>query len=389
MRRTILKTIYTTVLIKKEETMKKPSIYRIAAIVLFAAIALTVPKFAQAANTAAGVTISNQATVNYTVGTVPQTAVLGNTVTFMVDRVIYVTVTKQSDVTSAPSSTYQAIQFLVTNGSNTAMRFALSPVSKATNTWSLTGAKIYRDNNSNGQYDAGDTLYSDASTFGDIASGATFTVLVVGDIPATAINAEYADYDLLATAVNAGTTTPSIETAGTKAANLNTVMTIFGDAAGSATGDGLHDGKHSASGRFTITASSLTVSKTATVYSDPISGSTSTGGNPKAIPGAVVTYTVTVTNAAGGADATNVVITDDLSSMINAPNGYIAFRTQFDDGTAPSPCPAGSGIVVNNVCKTNTSDPDGADFTAGKITVSGLTVAQGTTATIRYQVVIQ
>lgn len=367
--------------------MKKQSMYRIAAIVLFAAIALAIPKFAQAANTAAGVSISNQATVNYTVGTVAQTAVLGNTVTFMVDRVIYLTVTKQSDVTSAPSSTYQAIQFLVTNSSNTAMRFALSPVSKSTNTWSLTGAKIYRDNNNNGQYDAGDTLYTDASTFGDIASGATFTVLVVGDIPATATNAEYVDYDLLATAVDAGTLVPSVQTAGTKAANLNVVMTIFGDTAGTATGDGLHDGKHSASGRFTVTAAGLTINKTATVYSDPISGSTTTGGTPKAIPGAVVTYTVTVSNASGGADATNVVITDDLSSMINAPNGYIAFSTQFNDGT--NACAAGSGIVVNNVCKTNASDADGADFTAGKMTVSGLTVAQGTTATIKYQVVIQ
>jgi uncharacterized repeat protein (TIGR01451 family) len=362
--------------------MKRESMYRIAAIVLFAAIALAIPKSVRAANTAAGVTITNQATVNYTVGAVPQTAVLGNTVTFVVDRVIYVTVTKQSDVTSAPSSTYQAIQFLVTNGSNTAMRFALSPVSKSTNTWSLTGVNIYRDNNSNGQYDAGDTLYADASTFGDIASGATVTVLIVGDIPGTVTNAEYADYDLVATAVDAGTLTVSTETAGTKAANLNTVMTIFGDAAGSATGDTLHNGQHSASGRFTVTAAGLTVNKTAAVFSDPISGTT----NPKAIPGAVVTYTVTVSNAAGGAAATNVAITDNLNAVITA--GSVAFNTAFNDATTS--CAANQGSVVSTdggstwTCQSGTWNSG-----TNTLTVSGLSVNAGSNVLVKYQVTIQ
>jgi uncharacterized repeat protein (TIGR01451 family) len=376
-----LKTISITIL-KKEETMKRQSMYRIAAVVLFTAIALAVPKIVRAANTAAGVTITNQATVNYTVGTVPQTAVLGNALTFVVDRVIYVTVTKQSDVTSSPSSTYQAIQFLVTNGSNTAMRFALTPLSKGTNTWSLTGPKVYRDNNSNGQYDAGDTLYSDASSFGDIASGATFTVLIVGDIPAAATNAEYADYDLLATAVDAGTLTTSVQTAGTKAANLTTVMTIFGDAAGSAASDALHDGQHSASGRFTVTAAGLAVNKAATVYSDPISGTT----NPKAIPGAVITYTVTVSNAAGGANATNVAITDDLSAMITA--GNVAFNTAFSDATIT--CAANQGSVVSTnggvswSCQTGTWNSG-----TNTLTASGLTVNAGSDVRIKYQVTIQ
>jgi uncharacterized repeat protein (TIGR01451 family) len=308
----------------------------------------------------------------------------GNTVTFVVDRVIYLTVTPLgSTVTSAPSSTFQAIQFLVSTTSNTAMRFALSPVSKATNTWTLTGANIYRDNNNDGKWDAGDTLYATAGTFGDIASGASVTVLIVGDIPAGLTNGVVAGYDLLAQAVDAGTLTVSTQTAGTKTgANLGLVMTIFGDAAGSAVGDVLHDGKHSASGTFTVTAAGLTVNKTAAVYWDPVN----LFASPKAIPGAVITYTVTVTNAAGAANATNVAITDDLSAMIGA--GNIAFKTAFDDGVAPSPCAAGSGIVVNNVCKTNTGDADGADFTANKVTVSGLTVNQGTSATIKFQVVI-
>jgi hypothetical protein len=368
----------------KEETMKMQRMFGIAASLLFAVIVMAVPQFAQAANTAAGVSISNQATVNYTVGTVPQTAVPGNTVTFVVDRVIYLTVTKQSDVSSAPSSTFQAIQFLVSNTSNTAMRFALSPVSKGTNTWDLgASAKIYRDNNSNALYDAGDTLYVDASTFGNIASGATFTVLIVGDIPVGLTNGVAAGYDLLATAVDAGTTNPSTETAGTKAANLNVVMTIFGDAAGSAVGDGARDGKHSASGTFTVTAAGLTVTKTATVYSDPIN---SVSVNAKAIPGAVITYTVTVTNAAGGANATNVAIADNLNAMITA--GNVAFNTAFSDATKT--CAANQGSVVSTDGGGTWNCQNGTwNSGTNTLNVSGLNVNAGSDVRIKYQVTIQ
>ncbi len=80
--------------------------------------------------------------------------------------------------------------------------------------------------------------------------------------------------------------------------------------------DDARDGKHSAFATFTVSAAAVTVGKTAVVYSDPFNGA---GGNPKAIPGAVITYTVTVTNAAGGSQATNVSITDNLSVPRSQP----------------------------------------------------------------------
>jgi uncharacterized repeat protein (TIGR01451 family) len=362
--------------------MKMQRMYRIAAILLFAAIAMAVPKFAQAANTAAGVSISNQATVDYTVGAVPQTQVLGNTVTFVVDRVIYLTVTKQWDVTSSPSSTFQAIGFLVTNNSNTAIRFALSSVN--TGTWSLTTPDIYRDNNNNGKYDAGETKYVDASTFGDVASGASLTVMIVGDIPAGLTNGVATGYDLVATAVDMGTTNVSAQTGGTKTgANLNVVMTIWGDGAGTAAGDGLHDGKHSARGTFTVTAAGLTVNKTATVYSDPIN---LVSVNAKAIPGAVITYTVTVTNAAGGANATNAVITDNLNAMITA--GNIAIGDPFSD--ASKTCIAGQISVISTDGGVSWTCQNGT-WSGGTntLTESGLTVNAGNDVRIKYQVTIK
>ena len=82
------------------------------------------------------------------------------------------------------------------------------------------------------------------------------------------------------------------------------------------------------------------VTKYSTVYSDPINGTT----NPKAIPGAVLTYTLIVTNSNPSLLPVNVaVLTDNLAAQITA--GHLAFKTQYIDGSYN--CPGGSGIVVN------------------------------------------
>lgn len=351
----------------------------ILAVLMLAAAAALVPQTALAAD--AGVTITNTATVNYQVGGVPQTAVAGS-ISFVVDRRINMTVTTLANVTSAPSSTFQAVQFLVTNTSNTTMRFQLDAISRGTNTWTLTGAAVYRDNNSNGLYDAGDTVYANAGTFGDIASNGTITVLIVGDIPAALPNGAAAIYDLMATAVDAGTLTVSSQTGG--AGTLAGVDTVFADAAGSAAGDAARDGRHSAGGTYTVSAATMAVAKTAAVYSDPSNGTT----NPKAIPGAVVIYTVTITNAAGAA-ASNVSVTDNMSAMMSGANPSLAFRTPFNDGTTM--CAAGQDSVVSTdngatwTCQAGTWN--GGTFTLNA-TVPG-TINAGGSGIIRYQVTVQ
>ena len=92
------------------------------------------------------------------------------------------------------------------------------------------------------------------------------------------------------------------------------------------------------------TTSNLT--KESAVISDPLNGTT----NPKAIPGAVVEYTITLTNT-GTADATNVVITD----VIPADTTYIAdtLMVAMDGATTP--------VVV---------DPSIASYDAGTDTIT-------------------
>jgi uncharacterized repeat protein (TIGR01451 family) len=359
--------------------MNRKTAYVIAALLLTAVMTAIVPQAAFAAD--AGVVITNTATVNYQVGGIPQTAVTGS-ISFVVDRRVNMTVTNLGNVTSAPSSTYQAVSFLVTNTSNTTMRFQLDAISRSSNTWSLTGAAVYRDNNGNGLWDAGDTLYANAGTFGDIASNGTVTVLIVGDIPASLPNGAAAIYDLRATAVDAGTLTVTTETAG--AGTMAGVDTVFADAAGSATGDIARDGRHSAGGTFTISAATITVGKAAAVYSDPMNGTT----NPKAIPGAVVIYTVTITNSAG-AGATNVSVTDNMSALMSGANPSLAFRTPFNDGTTA--CAAGNDSVVSTdggttwTCQAGTWNAGTFTLTA---TVPG-TIGAGGSGIVRYQVTVQ
>jgi hypothetical protein len=352
------------------------------ALLAAAAIAIALPGLAEAAGTASGTSIGNSATVNYQVGGVPQTAVTtGPTATFVVDNKVNLTVTKTGDATVIPGSTKQALVYTVVNNGNTAQRYALSATNGAGIV--MNNVAIYRDNGSTpNAWDATDTLYVDASTFGNIAADGSLTILIVSDTPAGATNGQTSDYNLMATTVDAGTTTVTTQTAG--AGTLLGVDVVFADIAGSAAGDIARDGRHSSSGRYTVSAATVTITKTSAIYSDPFNLTT----NPKAIPGAVITYTVTVSNAVGGSNATSVSITDSLAAEIGA--GRLAFRPQFNDGVTVT-CTAVQGIVVNGTCNSNAADADNGDWNVGSstVTVSGLTVNAGATATIKFQVVVQ
>jgi len=360
--------------------------YVFLALLLIGAMTIMVPQHALAAGTASGTTISNQATVNYQVGGISQTAVNSNITSFVVDNKVNVTVAQVGNATVIPGSTNQVLVYTVTNNGNTPQRYALSATSNSGIT--MNNVRIYRDTNANGNYDAGtDTLYVDASTFGDIAADGVLRLLIVADTPAGATNGQTAVYNLMATTVNAGTLVVTTQTAG--ADTPGAVDVVFADIAGSATGDVARDGRHSTTATYTVNAATLTVTKTSAVYSDPFNGTT----NPKAIPGAIVTYTVTIANAAGGATATGVAITDSLATEITA--GHLAFNTLFNDGV--NTCAAAQGIAVDPgtgtyACRTNTNDGDGADWNlsaANTVTVTGISLTAGQTARIKFQAIVQ
>ena len=256
---------------------------------------------AHAAGTASGTSIVNTATATYTDGvdTVTKTA----SVTIVVDNKVNLTVTNNGDATVLPGSTNQALVFVVRNDGNTSQRYALSPANGAG--IAMETVRIYLDNGANpGILDPTDTLYVDASTFGDVAPDGTLDILIVADTPAAASDGDTSDYDLLATTVDAGTTTATISTVGAGTAGVDVV---FADIAGSEAGDGARDGQHSDVGTYAVNLLSLDIAKSALISSDPLNGAT----DPKAIPGATIIYTITAT-VSGSGTAVGVVITDPI-----------------------------------------------------------------------------
>lgn len=270
-------------------------------IALLALIYLPV-KSAHAAGTASGTSITNTATMTYDVGT---TTGLTRTATtaVVVDNKVNLTVNKNADAAVTPASTNQGLVFVLTNTGNTTQRYALS-VTNGTGIV-MNNVRIYRDNGATpNAWDATDTLYADAGTFGDVAADGALNLLIVADTPGGATDGQTSDYSLVATTVDAGTTTVTAETAG---ANTAGVDVVFADITGSSAGDGTGDGIHSTLGRFTVSSITLTVGKAVLVYSDPSNGTT----NPKAIRGATLRYTITVT-VTGSGTALNVIITDPV-----------------------------------------------------------------------------
>jgi uncharacterized repeat protein (TIGR01451 family) len=343
-----------------------------ASMIAFSALAATT---AHAAGTASGSTITNVATVNYTVGGVAQTPVNG-TNNFTVDRRITLTVSEPGNATTSvsPGQTGAVTTFTVTNTSNAPLDFGLSLVQPAggttahggTDTFDVTAASFFVDTNGNGTYEAGTDT---AVTFLDeVAADASRTVFVVANVPVGETNGEVAGVTLTAQArESGGAGTQGAIVAQTAGANTAGVDTVFADTAGST--DAARDGQFSARDDYTVGAAALTITKTATVISDPLNGTT----NPKMIPGSVVEYCVQVANAAGGATANNVIVTDPVPATTTYDAGFgIFFNT----------------TVTAGVCNTDGTNPGGS-FAAGTVTGTAMTVAAGTTRAIRFRVAVQ
>ncbi len=269
---------------------------------------------ALAAMTPSGTVVTNTATATYDTAEETGLTVTGSTV-FTVDNLVNLTVTKNADKSVAPGSTDEELVFVVSNDGNTDQRYALSVVNS--DGISMDNVRIYLDDGTNpNEWDAGDTLYVDASTFGDVSPEGTLNVLVVADTPGGASDGDTSDYDLIATTVDAGTTDITIETTGPNTAGVDVV---FGDVSGTAPSDIDRDGEHSATGTYTVTAVTVVVTKSVLVYSDPHNGTLDGTAPdysdctvcPKAIPGATLRYTLEIT-VEGSGTALDVVITDPI-----------------------------------------------------------------------------
>lgn len=333
---------------------------------------------AMAAGTGAGDEITNTVDVSYSVGGVVQEDESASD-TFYVDRKIDVTVAATS-----PSSTVQANQegvvrtFTVTNDSNASAGFALTVNSPA----ELENIIIFDDSiagggDNDGEYDVGEEI-----TFIDtLAEDATQTVWVVFDVASGVANGTDVDLVLTADAHEPGTgATSEINATGganTAGADPTDIQTVLADEAGET--DAQYAGDHSAKHTLTVSSANVTVNKSSTVVSDPVVGTGSGGNLPKAIPGAIVEYCITVSNASGASTATDIVVTDDLAPL----SGELEF--------APNQYGATGDIVVDgDAACTGGTETDKSYTTSTEVISNALSdIAAGVTRSLRFRVTIR
>lgn len=353
--------------------------------------------------TASGTTISNLATVNYTVGSTAQapigssstgnTSGAGTATTFLVDDKLVLTVVTNdaADVTVQPGMTTAVLSFTVTNNGNATQGVTFTTVNEAngvlgstagagftgTDNFDTTSVNVFVANAHGGAYVAGTDT---ASSIPQLAAGATAVVYIVATIPNTQVDGDISVMALKAQVATAGGsatygTAPgaNITTDNSAAAwTPGTVQVIFADAAGLAgDGDAAKDGIASGRDVFKVLSAKLTVTKTVTVISDPTGDAT-----PHAIPGAVVQYTITVANAASASSsATGISIAD----TVPANTTYVAASVKVTDpnanGGAQISC-ADTGTTVGEVT---------CGLVGGNPAVSGVHLTANQTLTVIFQ----
>jgi hypothetical protein len=322
---------------------------------------------ALAQSTAAGVPITNTATVNYSVLTIAQTPISA-AATFVVDAVIKVTVAPVvSAVTFTPGQPNVGKAFTVTNSGNKTSNYAFTPA--PTNVTSgdqfdISNINVRVDANGNGVYDPGT---DNATTITGLAAGSSATVLVVGDIPGSAANTNTAIVQLDVTAIDPGTSAEWANDTNPDAAMTEQIV-VSNDTA-------------NAQNTFVVASASLSVAKLSRVIWDPVNLFSS----PKAIPLAIMEYEITVTNGVGAQSATVTSISDPVPAIT-------AFKAGEYTGTRDVGVKVGAGAEFFCIAEAGTdSNGDGCSLNAGAVTVGApaiTTIAANSSIVVRFRVTI-
>lgn len=356
---------------------------KLLAAVAASAVALaSAPAFAE--GTASNTTVTNTATLSYQTGGVTQGTVTSNPADFLVDRKVNLTVAESGGLaTQVVGGQLAAVTaFTVTNTSNAALDFSLTalnqaggaaPFNGATDNFDVTNFRFVVDANNNGVVDAGEAFITKLT---NVPADGVRNVLVVADIPAGRVNNDVAAIFLVAQAQELGTTTNVVQT--TTADNPAAVDTVFADLAGfTGSNDIARDGKASSRDQYTVVAAAITLTKIATVISDPYNLTT----NPKAIPGATIEYCLIATNT-GSNVANNVVVTDVISGKpITYVTGTGVARGVTTGTGAATTCDQSATVTIGG-------DAQYGAFSAGTFTGNIGDVPAGQSRTARFRVTV-
>ena len=364
---------------------------------------------ALAAGTDPGVSVDNRATVVYSVGGTLQTGIesspTGNNLpgvavpgggadtTFLVDRRVDFTISQVGGALTqvAPGNNGVFVEFYVTNTSNGVLDFVVSPTNLAPAFGDVRGGgttdsgvdmnaiRIAVSAAPDGQpgggapgdgpipADPGTGAAPGATLIDDLPEDDSIRVRIYADTPVTLLNGEIANVLLTASAADPVSSVELLQTPGVDDPTL--VENVFANLTGEDPGTGF--ATETGADGFTVVSAALIVSKAVLVISDDF-------GSGKALPNAVLEYTITIDNAGGASDATGVVVTDVVDSDVTLENGVYAGgdNVLFGDATT---C---------NADDAADTDGDGCSFDVGTgaLSITAPDVGLGASMTVQFQV---
>ena len=330
-----------------------------------AGILLAFSQAGWAVGTPSGTTISNSATLAYSIGGTAQPDITPAAATFLVDEKINLTVAGGMTIGVASGSTAQATAFTVTNNANSPLDFNLAVTSAiaAVDVFDPTACSAFVESNAVPDgYQAG----TDTATFIDeLPADATLTVYAVCNIPAALAPGNTGVAGLTATARGDFNATGYVATPGapgapiTATAGADTVNMdiVFADVAG--TEELSRDAAHSDRNTYVVANASLTISKTIAGIIDP-------NGTAELMPGAEITYQIVVA-IAGTGTVSGIVITDPLPAETTYVN---------------------ESVVVDGAAKTDAADADNVQSAANTVSVSLGNVAAPANIVITFRATI-
>ena len=236
--------------------------------------------------------------------------------------------------------------------------FVNTPLPRLTLTKALAGTRVFSGDQFVMNVNAGATVFATTTTTG---AGATLTnastptaLATVGttynfaEVPSGTTNLFYYVSGMACTNAYAASTTPL------PAAIGGSVTPVLGDNISCTITNTPKPNK-----------ANLTITKTSTLISDPVNGT----ANPKMIPGAIVNYVVTVTNAGTGpVDANTITVIDPIPLALDSyVSGTAVTYTDTLGGASPVSCPYATCVSWTKTAGGITGwgatlTPDGAGY---------------------------
>jgi uncharacterized repeat protein (TIGR01451 family) len=340
--------------------------WRVAlAAVALGSIGISGTAFAQVTGTQSGTSVSNTATVNYTVASVSQTPITASAA-FTVDTVIQFTVDTTTAANVTPGQTGLIASFTVDSASNIASDFQLDllPVGSPDDDFDMSNIVI-RVDDGDGVYETSDPV---ANTITGLESVGR-VVWVTSDVPLARVDGDTSNIRIRATAINPSTSAAWVNDGGVDVVGgLAQIVVANATAADDAI--------------YTVQTANLAVTKSSTVITDNL---VPPSANPKAIPGATVEYAIAIQN------------TGSQSATVNSISDPVPAATAFAAGQYPGTRDVSIQVNANpaTYCIAESggdTNVDGCFRTGATLTVGApaiTSVAAGATVTVRFRVNIQ